>query len=223
MKRPSLILAALAGLLSSAAHAEIDTTDDAIWMLHSQAACIVLLSAKASSIVAVPPGSRAEHTLLRDLQAGCIGGPYFIVARNQLLRGAIVEQVLRLGDNNRRDGRRMRWVAPFTALGAADVAALDEQGRTALGALDFAQCVYAAAPDKVRALIKTSPAYPPEQKAFRALSTVLGPCLQDGAKITISTPQLRGFLAEAMYRAIYAAGGRSMSITSGAVAAAGGQ
>jgi hypothetical protein len=104
----------------------------------------------------------------------------------------------------------MRWVAPFTALGASEVAALDQQGHLALGALDLAQCVYAAAPDKVSALLKTVPTYAPEQKAFRQLSPVLGPCLQDGAQITISLPQLRGFLAEAMYRAIYAAGGRSM-------------
>jgi hypothetical protein len=210
MKGLSLILAALAGLISSPAHAEIDTTADAIRMLHRQAYCIVYRASKASEIVAVPPGSQAERKLLRYLQAGCIGGAYWVDAQKQLQRGAIIEEVLRLGDNNRSNGRRMRWVAPFTPLGASEVAALDQQGRSALGALDLAQCVYAAAPDTVRALLKTAPTYAPEQKAFGQLSPVLGPCLQDGAQITISLPQLRGFLAEAMYRAIYAAGGRSM-------------
>jgi hypothetical protein len=210
MKRLSLILAALAGLISSAAHAEIDTTADAIRMLHKLASCIVYEAPKASNIVAVPPGSQAERKLLRDLQAGCIGGAYFVDAQKQLQRGAIIEEVLRLGDNNRRDGRRMRWVAPFSALDASQVAALDQQGRSALGALDLAQCVYAAAPDKVSALLKTVPTYAPEQKAFSRLSQDLGPCLRDGAQITFSLAQLRGFLAEAMYRAVYAAGGRSM-------------
>lgn len=210
MRRLSLILAALAGLVSSAAQAEIDTTADAIRMLHRHASCIVYRASKASEIVAVAPGSRAERKLLRDLQAGCIGGAYFVEAQKQLQRGAIIEQVLRLGENNRRDGRRMRWVAPFTALDASEVAALDQPGRLALGALDLAQCVYAAAPDKVRALLKTAPTYAPEQKAFGQLSPHLGPCLQHGAQITFSLPQLRGFLAEATYRAIYAAGGRSM-------------
>ena len=210
MKRLSLILAALAGLISGAAQAETDTMADAIRMLHRQASCIVYLNSNASRIVAVPPGSEAERKLLRDLQAGCIGGAYFVVAQTQLQRGAIIEEVLRLGDNNRRDGRRMRWVAPFSALSASEVEALDQQGRSALGALDLAQCVYAAAPDKVSALLKTAPTYGPEQKAFAQLSPHLGPCLQDGAQITFSLPQLRGFLAEAMYRAIYAAGGRSM-------------
>ena len=210
MKRISLILAGLSGLIASAAQAEIDTTADAIRKMHQQASCIVYGNSKASRIVAVPPGSRAERGLLRDLQAGCIGGAYFVDAERQLRRGAIIEEVLRLGDNNRSDGRRMRWVAPFAALGESELAALDQQGRSALGALDLAQCVYAAAPDKVRALLKTAPTYAPEQKAFRELSPFLGPCLQDGARITISLPLLRGSLAEAMYRAIYAAGGRSM-------------
>jgi hypothetical protein len=210
MKRICLILAGLSGLVSSAARAEVDTTADAIRMMHRQASCIVYRASKASRIVAVPPGSQAERRLLNDLQAGCIGGPYFIDAERQLRRGAIVEEVLRLGDDNRSDGRRMRWVAPFTALGAPEVAALDPQGRSALAALDLAQCVYAAAPDKTRALLKTAPTYAPEQKAFRDLSPHLGPCLQDGARVTISLPLLRGSLAEAMYRAIYAAGGRSM-------------
>jgi hypothetical protein len=210
MKRRSLILAALAGLASSPAHAEIDTTADAIKMLHRQASCIVYSASKASEIVALPPGSRAERNLLRDLKAGCIGGAYFVEAQKPLLRGAMIEVILRLGDNNRRDGRRLRWAAPFSALDSSEVAALDEQGRTVLAALDFAQCVYVAAPDKVSALLQTAPTYGPEQKAFTTLSPDLGPCLQDGAQITFSLAQLRGFLAEAMYRAIYAAGRRSM-------------
>lgn len=210
MKRLSLILAALAGLVSGAAHAELNTTADAIRMLHRKASCMVYRNSNASRIVALPPGSEAERKLLRDVQAGCIGGAYFVEMQKQLQRGAIIEEVLRLGDNNRRDGRRMRWVAPFSALDASQVAALDPQGRSALGGLDLAQCVYAAAPGKVSALLKTAPTYAPEQKAFAQLSPHLGPCLRDGARITFSLPQLRGFLAEAMYRAIYAAGGRSM-------------
>jgi hypothetical protein len=81
MKQLKLILVALAGLISSAAHAEIDTTADAVRMLHRQASCIVYRASKASKIVAVPPGSEAERKLLRDLQAGCIGGAYFVVAQ----------------------------------------------------------------------------------------------------------------------------------------------
>lgn len=204
------MLAGLFGLVSGSAHAGLDTRADAIRFLHRKASCIVYRTSEAASIFAVPPGSQAERRLLRDLQAGCIGGAYFVEADRQLQRGAIIELILRLGDNDRSYGRRIRWAAPFPALGAAEVAALDAQGRMALGTLDLAQCVYAAAPDKVRALLKTSPTYAPEQKAFSALSPFLGPCLQEGVQITFSLPLLRGALAEAMYRAVYASGGRSM-------------
>jgi len=206
MRRLLLIVAAFGGLVSTGARAETDTLDDAIRALHSRAYCIVYRSSSASGILAVPPGSQAERTLLRQLVPGCMGGAYHLDVQGQLLRGAIVEEVLRVGDNNRTDGRRMRWVAPFTGLNAADVAALDEQGRLALGALDFAQCIQAAAPDAVQALLATRPTYSPEQDAFRQLSPFLGPCLQEGVRITISRPQLRGFLAEAAYRAAYSAG-----------------
>lgn len=210
MERLSLILAASLALAPAAARSEIDTTADAIRMLHRQASCMVYRSSEASGIVALAPGSRAERRLLRDLLTGCIGGAYFIDAHRQLQRGALIEKVLRLGDGNRLDGRRMRWVAPFPALDASEVAALDPQGRTALAALDLAICVHAAAPDKVKALLETVPTYAPEQKAFARLGPVLGPCLQDGARITFSLSQLRGSLAEAMYRATWAAGLRSM-------------
>lgn len=211
MNRLVLILAIFGGVISSDARAEIDTPADAIRVLHQRAYCIVYQSSSASKILSVPPGSRAERALLRKLEAGCIGGAYHLNAHTQLIRGAIVEAILRLGDDNPSQGRRIRWVAPFAALSTAEVAALDQDGRVALSALDFAQCVYAAAPDRVRALLKTAPTYSPEQKAFKQLSEVFGPCLQQGVQITVSMPQLRGFLAEAAYRSIYAAGGRSMS------------
>ncbi|HEU0134042.1 MAG TPA: hypothetical protein VFR28_04395 [Allosphingosinicella sp.] len=210
MKRLSLIVAALAGLTSSPARSQADTTADAITMLHRQAACMVLLAPEASGIVALAPGSRAERKLLRDLQAGCVPAFNFVDAQRPLQRGAIVEQVLRLGDGHRRDGRRLRWVAPFPPRDSAQIAALDPQARWALGALDLAQCVYAAAPDEVSALLRTVPAEAAERKAFARLSPILGPCLPDGARIAFSVPQLRGSLAEATYRALYASGRRSM-------------
>lgn len=211
MRRLLPIIAAFGGLAATGARAEIDTTADAIRALHGQAECIVYRNSDASGIVGVAPGSQAERTLLRRLLPGCIGGAYHLDAQGQLLRGAIVERVLRLDDNNRGDGRRMRWVPPFTGLSEADVAALDERGRAALRALDFAQCVQAAGPDAVQALLDTRPTYSPEGDAFQQLAPLLGPCLPAGVEITISRPQLRGFLAEAAYRAAYAAHRRASS------------
>lgn len=205
MRALLLLIFVCGGLLSAAARAQTDTPDDAIRAMHGRAACIVYRSASASDILGVAPGSEAERRLLRGLSSGCIGGAYFLDLGPMLMRGAIAEEVLRVGDNNRSNGRRMRWVPPFTGLSQAEIAALEERGRAALRALDFAQCIQAAAPDAVQALLATAPTYSPERDAFQALASFLGPCLPAGAQIAISRPQLRGLLAEAAYRATYAA------------------
>ncbi len=213
VSRLLLFVAAIGGVVSAPLRAQVDTQADAIRAMHRVAACLVFNESSISGILAVPPGSAAERALLRLATPYCTGNVIGIslVYRSQMLRGTIAEEVLRLGDNNRTNGRRMRWVAPFTALSAADVAALDERGRLALGALDLAQCVQAAAPNEVQALLNTRPTDPPEGDAFRQLSPFFGPCLEAGAQVTISRPQLRGFLAEAAYRAAFAAGTRSGS------------
>ena len=206
-----LFIAVLGALAPASTRAQVDTPIDAIRRLHGMAACVVYQNSSSSGILAVAPGSEAERALLSWIVPGCVmnihgmGFDY----QPQMLRGAIAEEVLRLGDNNRSDGRRMRWVAPFSGLTEADIGALDERGRAALQALDLAQCIEAAAPDAVAALLNTRPTDAPEERAFQALSPHLGPCLPAGAQITISRPLLRGVLAEAAYRAAYAASRRA--------------
>jgi hypothetical protein len=130
---------------------------------------------------------------------------YALTYQPQLLRGAIAEHLLQIGDGGRVYDRPVRWSAPFSALTAADIAGLDERGRSALKALDFAQCILAAAPQGVVALLDTRPTTAQEERAVRQLTPHFGPCLQAGARMTIVTPQLRAFLAEAAYREAYAA------------------
>lgn len=204
------VIAALGGLISVAAPAQVDTRIDAIREMHHVAHCVVYNDSSASSILGVAPGSAAEHALLRRFGSRrCAGAVYDLTYSPQLLRGAIAEEVLRLGDNNRSDGRRMRWAAPFPSLTEADIAALDERGRASLQALDFAQCIHAAAPVAVQTLLNTFPTEAPEDRAFQELAPHFGPCLQTGARMTIAKPQLRGFLAEASYRAAYASAQQS--------------
>lgn len=204
MKEWLHFIAALGGLISVSAQAQVDTRIDAIREMHDVAHCVVYNDSSASSILGVAPGSTAEYALLRRLASRrCAGAVYDLTYSPQLLRGAIAEEVLRLGDNNRSDGRRMRWAAPFPTLTEADIAGLDERGRASLQALDFAQCIHAAAPASVQMLLNTFPTEAPEERAFQELAPHFGPCLQAGARMTIAKPQLRGFLAEASYRAAY--------------------
>jgi len=150
----------------------------------------------------VPPGSAQERALLRKISTDrCTSGQgqvYHMDFQPQMLRGVIAEVVLDA------DGRKGKLAPPFTGLTAETIAALDARGRSALRALDLAGCIVAAAPDTVTALIKSAPASSKEARVFEQLAPHLGPCLPSGAQMTLAKPQLRGFLAEAAYRAAYA-------------------
>ena len=127
MKRLPLIVVALGGLTSTPARAELDSPDESIRAVHRYAACVVYLDSSAGDVLGVPPGSQAERTLLRRIQTPrCITGggfAYSLDFQPHLLRGAIAEEVLRLGDGNRSNGKRIRWAVPFARLTEADIAA----------------------------------------------------------------------------------------------------
>jgi hypothetical protein len=154
-------------------------------------------------VLTVPPGSAEERALLQKISTDrCVSGHgqvYDIDFEPQMLRGVIAEVVLDA------DGRKGKLAPPFTGLTAATIATLDERGRNALRALDFAGCIVAAAPDAVTVLLKTNPASSHEARAFEQLGPDLGQCLPQGSQMTLAKPQLRGFLAEAAYRSAYAA------------------
>jgi hypothetical protein len=204
-----LFVAALATLLPGPARAALDTQEDAILAMYDFGRCVALYDSVASSVLGLPPGSQMERELLRKISnPRCLNGQGFVYTLDyepQLLRGAIAEELLGREDGERVNGRTIRWVAPFTGLTEADIAALDERGRSSLNALDFAQCLLADAPEAVEAVLVTRPTKSPEERAFLALIPFLGPCLPEGAQMSISKPQLRSFLAEAYYRREYAA------------------
>lgn len=200
------------GLASAPALAADPFTEgESVRAMHHAGACVVQYEVEASRVLGMPPGSEAERALFRLLSdststSRCIGGPVsFLTFQPQLLRGAIAEAVLEAGDGGAIYDGHVRWVAPFTGLTEGDIAALGEQGRGSLRALDFAQCVHAAAREAVAALLETVPTSRRELRAFERLTPYLGPCLPAGARMTVVRPQLRAFLAEAAYREAYTA------------------
>ena len=212
MRLLSATLASLAAVLlfPAAASAQNRSLDDSIRGMHLYGWCVVIGSPSQSrQVLGHAPGSAAERNLLREIASDrCTNGQGALeelLFQPQMLRGAIAEQifhddVVRLGARPRRT-----LVAPFTGLTAEEIAALSDSGRSSLRALDFAQCVMTAAPDGVVALLGTRPTTRAEERAFQQLSAHFGPCLPQGAQMTIAKPQLRGFLAEAAYRHAYAA------------------
>lgn len=211
MKGALAVLIALWSAASVPAQAGADKeTARTVQRMHEYGRCVVDNSPSDSRrVLARAPGSREERSLLHAISIlKCLnghGGLEQIDFQPEWLRGLVAEEVLRRD----RAGERVRGsdrMAPFTGLTAADIAALDEKGRRTLRGLDFAQCVEAAAPKAVEQLLATEPTSAEEGRAFGALVPYLGPCLPSGAEASIVRPQLRGFLAEAAYRAAFAPG-----------------
>jgi hypothetical protein len=202
----SRILLALAFFASTSAQASAPgfSSNDSIRRMYSYGWCVVKEDpAQSRRILTVPPGSAEERALLKKISTDrCLSGQgqvFYIDFEPQMLRGVIAEVVLDA------DGPKGKLAPPFTGLTPATIAALDERGRSALRALDFADCIVGAAPDKVAAVLKSKPASSKEARAFQQIGPHLSPCLTQGAQMTLAKPQLRGFLAEAAYRAAYAA------------------
>jgi hypothetical protein len=199
-----LLVLALFASASAQASAPGFTQTDSIQRMYRYGWCVVREDPSQSRrVLTVPPGSAEERALLRKIQTDrCLSGQgqvFYIDFEPQMLRGVIAEVVLDA------DGPVGKLAPPFTGLDAAAIASLDERGRASLRALDFAACLVGAAPGEVTALLKTRPASAKEARAFQQLGPQLSPCLAQGAQMTLAKPQLRGFLAEAAYRATYAA------------------
>ncbi len=199
-----LLIPALLASASALASAPGFSDTDSIRRMYTYGWCVVQADpAQSRRILTVPPGSTEERALIRKIETDrCLSGQgqvFYIDFEPQMLRGVIAEVVLDA------DGPKGKLAPPFTGLTAATIAALDEKGRSALRALDFAACVVGVAPDAVAAALKTRPASLKEARAFQQLVPHLSPCLPQGAQMTLAKPQLRGFLAEAAYRAAYAA------------------
>ncbi|MGA9583626.1 MAG: hypothetical protein WBR13_16830 [Allosphingosinicella sp.] len=203
MNRMLLVLA-LSASASAQASAPGFTSDDSIRRMYTYGWCVVQVDpSRSRRVLTVPPGSAEERALLGRISTDrCLSGQgqvFYIDFEPQMLRGVIAEVVLDA------DGPKGKLAPPFTGLTPETIASLDESGRSALLALDFASCIVEAAPDAVSAVLKTRPASSKEARAFQQLGPHLSPCLAQGAQMTLAKPQLRGFLAEAAYRAAYAA------------------
>lgn len=202
--RRILVVLALFASASAWASAPGFSNADSIRRMYTYGWCVVREDPSQSRrVLTVPPGSAEERALLKKISTDrCLSGQgqvFYIDYEPQMLRGVIAEVVLDA------DGPKGTLAPPFTGLTAATIASLDEKGRSALRALDFAGCIVAAAPDAVTEMLKTRPASSKEARAIQQLGPHLSPCLPQGAQMTIAKPQLRGFLAEAAYRAAYAA------------------
>ena len=203
-RRASLFALSLLGM-PSAALAQQFTSTESIRAMFIQGYCAVRQDpASARKLFATPPGSKEEAKLIRSLgsqQCGLVGiGLPYLESNRQLMRGVIAEAVL---DQSRKKKAVDPAVAPFGNLSPDAIVSLDAKGQASLIGLDFAQCLVAASPAGVKALLNTNPTWGTQDKAIQQLQPYLGPCLPKGAEVNFSKLVLRGLLAEATYRSYY--------------------
>lgn len=91
------------------------------------------------------------------------------------------------------------------ALGAINYASLADintaNGQYYIATRNFAQCVVTAAPQSVANMLFSRELGKSETDYLAEVTPHLGPCLDEGHKLTITRPLLFGWLAEALYRA----------------------
>jgi hypothetical protein len=206
--RVSIVACLVAGSLSmpTSAPSQGFTEVESGRALYSHAYCAVRNDLPdAKKLFTTPPGSKEEAKLLRSLNVEVCGlfgnGLPALEADHQLIRGVIAEAVYDQSGKNKAHVDPA--VAPFGNLSADAMAALDAKGRASLVGLDFAQCVVAASPDGVKALLNSSFVTGEQDKVLGQLQPYFAPCLPRGAQITFSKLMLRGLFAEAAYRSLY--------------------
>lgn len=185
---------------------------EAIRVMHRFGVCIARFPRyRTERVLALVPGTPEERRLIRTIAvtSQCLEQEGELSFRWQLLRGVIAEGLFESDFAALEGPPRRRPVVPFSNVTPEELAGMSEEGRRLLRALDFSQCVVAAAPAEVLALFATEPASAAEDAVFARIAPHLGPCLPQGAQMAIVKPQLRGQLAEAAYRAAYAASGRA--------------
>ena len=209
MIRASILIATLfvgLSLVPTAAFAQEFRNVESLRALFSTGYCAVRNDAEdARKLFATPPGTKEEAKLLRTLVGQVCGfvvygGPALDPDR-QLMRGVIAEALL----DSARGKKKLAdsTLTPFANLSADAIAAMDAKGQASVVGLDFAQCIVAASPDGVKAVLKSNPEWDEQDKAFEQLQPYFAPCLPNGAQMTFSKLALRGLLAEASYRSLY--------------------
>jgi hypothetical protein len=204
--RTALVVIGLLAATSPTSAQDTGGITEATRTMFQMAYCAVRRdAADARKLFMTAPGSKDEAKLIRSLTSqqcfGFLAGAQNPEFDRQLIRGAIAEAVL--DDARSRKGHPDPSVAPFGNLSVDAIASLDAKGQASLIGLDFAQCVVAASPEDVKALLNTNPTWGTQDKAIQQLQPYLGPCLPKGAEVSFSKLVLRGLLAEADYRSLY--------------------
>ena len=152
---------------------------------------------EGAELLATAPGSEEVAAVIAEFQSRGCNAPSGDIG---LLRGAVAEQLFQsdFGTVNARSSRHE--VEIFSALAPEEFHALADAPRRRVDLLAVGTCVALAQPKKAANLLDTDHAGADEARIIAELSPALSSCVSQGQKYDFSKAELRGLLAEGVYR-----------------------
>jgi hypothetical protein len=164
------------------------------------AACVAAAgSSSGTALLASTPQSpeerRAAVALLRDGER-CLHLVRRLVTSIAIVRGAAAESLYEAQFATPIAARTPAIAAAPMPRAPASAAAASDPGNS----YALAECIAATRQDLVRALLATDPATPTEQAALEGFGPAFVSCATPGTQMRVGSRELRGLLAEALYR-----------------------
>ena len=162
---------------------------------HQFAACAVQ-KYDGAELLATGPGSTEESEVLAELvRKGCAAPS----SDTQLLRGALAEELFK-HDFGTVGGRPKRESIEVFSFDDGAIASLEPAIQKRVYLTSFGSCVAAADSTRSAALLQTAAGSAGEARAVSDLTPALSPCLNEGERLDLRNSELRGLLAEGIYR-----------------------
>jgi hypothetical protein len=149
-----------------------------------------------AEMLATQPGSDEESEVLAEFaRKGCAPPSN----DSQALRGALAEQLFK-ADFGSIGARPKRETIEVFTFDTSELASLDAEGRKRLYLAAFGACVASVDSTRSVGLLQTAAGSADEARIISELKPALSPCLNEGERLDLGKAELRGLLAEGVYR-----------------------
>ena len=191
----SLWLSTLAIALGAAPAAEAAPSTSLSSAAAQQFAVCAAQKYEGAELLATQPGSDEETDVLAEFaRRGCTGS-----SDTQSLRGALAEQLFKT-DFGSIGARPKRETIEVFTFDISELASLDATSRKRLYLAAFGACVASVDSARSVGLLQTAAGSADEARIISELNPALSPCLNEGERLDLGKAELRGLLAEGVYR-----------------------
>lgn len=195
MKR-SLFLSTMAIALTWVPAAEATPTNSGAPAPVQQFAACAVSKYDGAEMLATQPGSAEESEVVAEFaRKGCAAPSNDV----QVLRGAVAEQLFK-HDFGTVGGRPKRESIEVFSFDDGAIASLDPAIQKRVYLTSFGSCVAAADSTRSAALLQTAAGSADEARAVSEITPALSPCLDEGERLDLGNTELRGLVAEGVYR-----------------------